>query len=199
MLVALMILISFSTVAQACWPPANTSENSGDNTEPVKAVEPVYDEQDAAAGEEQESGGSDDPESEGEAAGSEEPEVEVVAPVVDTVDQDVTEESDVVETPVSETVTETVTGKKILRSSGYGEARIVEITATAVQLMDTENRSVNNGSASMISGTDAPVEQIAEVHTDSNGNTDNKDITHAAGGALALVSLIAGTAYYFKK
>ncbi len=185
MLIALMILIALTTSAQACWPPANPSENSGNDAEPVKVVEPVEDEQDNATSEEQGSDGSNDTD------GSEE--VEVVAPVVDTVDQAVTEEPEVVETPTSETVTES----EPHRSSGYGEARILEISATAVQPKDAGSRPINNEPVSVTSGTNVTVEQITEVNTD--GNADNNNSSYVAGAALALVAMIAGAVYYFRK
>ena len=191
MLIALMILIAFSTGAQACWPPANTSENSGDDAEPVKAVEPVENEQDDATGEEQVSDGSNDPEG-AEEAGTE---VEVVAPVVDTVDQAVTEEPEIVQTPASQTVTRS----DIPRSSGYGEARIIEVTATAVQPKDAASRSINNEPVSVTSGTNVTVEQIAEVNTDNNGNTGDNNSSYVAGVVLALVAITAGAVYYFRK
>lgn len=45
-LTTLIALIACSTSAQACWPPANATENSADDAEPVKVAGPVDDEQD---------------------------------------------------------------------------------------------------------------------------------------------------------
>lgn len=131
--------------------------------------------------------------------GTGEDNIETATPIVDTVDQDVTEGSEVVEKPAFEEVTETVTTREIRRSSGYGEARVVEIIATAVHPNGTESIVVNNESTSAVSGTNISAEQIIEVNTDEFGNGNNKNSSYATGVAMALIAMITGAAYYFRK
>ncbi len=182
---ALMVLIAFSAGAQACWvPPTKAVDNSTHEVEPVKVVEPV----EGTTTEEEE---ADD-------------ETEVATPVVDTTDEDVTEEPEVVETPVVETPvteTETQTEVEVARSSGYGEAHIVEITATEpAKVDDGESHPVETEPVVLAPvSSNSAVEQNDNSNVTAVNNDSNNGFHVPVAIALVMAVLIAVAIYYIRK
>lgn len=184
MFVALIVLIAFSAGAQACWvPPTNIVDNSTNEVEPVKVVEPieviepveetpeVVDETDAADA-------------------STDEKTEVIAPITGIADEVVTEEPGVVETPVVETETEI----KVYKSSGYGEAHIVELTTTKNVLeQDAESHPVETEPVLLAPiSASTTVKQNDESNVMAVGTDNNNGLYVSFAIALALTVLIAG-------
>lgn len=185
-LIALLVLIAFSTSAQACWPPTNIVDNSTNEVEPVKVSEPVEETPDTTDDEDSVDGSNESDDSEGT-------ELEVVVPVVDTADEDITEETEVVEVPGAET--------EIPRSSGHGEANVVELTTTeSVQEQDSVSHPVETEPVMLASIITSTMVEQKDRSNVTAVNTDNNNGSYVSVGiTLALIILIVGAIYYIRK
>ncbi|WP_370574534.1 hypothetical protein [Methanomethylovorans sp.] len=184
MLITLLVLIAFSTGAQACWPPVNIVDNSTNEVEPVKVAEPVEETQDTTDEEDEEDGSNNSNDVE---------ETEVVAPIVDSADEYITEEAEVVEVPDAESA--------IPRSSGYGEAHVIELDTTeSVQEQDSVSHPVETKPVMLVSIiTGTTVEQKETSNVTAVDTANNKGSYVSAGITLALIVLIVVSIYYIRK
>lgn len=193
-LIALLVLIAFSTDAQACWPPTNIVDNSTNEVEPVKVVEPIEVVEPV----------EETPEiiDEGEETDdfSTDKETEVVSPVVDTIDEDLTEETEVVEVPALEVETE-IPETEIPRSGGYGEAHVVELN-TIEKLIETdaEAHPVETEPVLLASiSTNSTAGQNDESNTKAVNTDDNNKSYGLIGITLVMIVLIAIAIYNIRK
>lgn len=183
-LIALLILIAFSTDAQACWPPANIVDNSTNEVEPVKIVEPVEETPEVI----------DEEEAEEETSANEG--TEVFTPAIDTTDEVVTEETEITETPVSEAGI----GVKAPRSGGYGEAHVVELTASDYLIEDDEARLVETEPvllASIISNSTVRQDDSSNITSMNSGNNHGSYVPVAI--ALVMLIMVAVAIYQIRK
>lgn len=181
-LIALLILIAFSTDAQACWPPANIVDNSTNEVEPIKIVEPVEETPEVIEEAEEETSANEG--------------TEVFTPAIDTTDEVVTEETEITETPVSEAGI----GVKAPRSGGYGEAHVIELTASDYLIEDDEAHLVETEPvllASIISNSTVRQDDSSNITSMNSGNNHGSYVPVAI--ALLMLIMVAVAIYQIRK